>query len=422
MLNFREFSLGDKPLFEELCRKYPSPGCERCFAVAYVWRIFFDYRVADWNGRLVIFEKSNGWLMYPLGEATPPEDLFRLVCEVEACGFKVSSVYDIPPGYFDAYPNAKDFFELKLEEKYFDYLYNAADIFELKGPLLKKKRNHIKHFTSENPGWTCEDLCAGNTAEARAFMEAMECDSETAAISCAFDNFDVLGWGGVALKNSSGKIVAAALICKINDEVFDVSFEKSDKSCEGAAQMIVKLEAQYILSKGGRIMNREQDMGLENLRHAKRSLDPFMFERGMLYPAGARFSVRKIDPKDTDILGQVLSLYSLSGWFDGEDADIPRQVESIVKNSYCFFGAFDGVRLAGFFRALSDGVSDAYLLDLFVDPQFRGMGAGKKLCAHITNFLFSKGVSYITCISTPEGRGVYGPMAKVMDTFTPFKF
>ena len=59
-----------------------------------------------------------------------------------------------------------------------------------------------------------------------------------------------------------------------------VHFEKSDKLVEGASQMIVKCEAQSILEHGGKFMNREQDLGDPNLRHAKESLDPdFMYGR-----------------------------------------------------------------------------------------------------------------------------------------------
>ena len=253
--------------------------------MAYVWRRFCDYRVADWNGRLVIFEKSNGWLMYPLGEATPPEDLFRLVCEVEACGFKVSSVYDIPPGYFDAYPNAKDFFELKLEEKYFDYLYNAADIFELKGPLLRKKRNHIKHFDSLNPNWTQEPITSANLPEARDFMESLAMPNEIQPLSRVFSFFGELPIDGIILRGESRKIAAAAIMGALNPQMYSVHFEKSDKNSEGAAQKIVSLESSHIIGKGASLMNREQDLGLENLRKAKHSLDPLrLYKRLKLVP------------------------------------------------------------------------------------------------------------------------------------------
>ena len=286
MLSFKEFSIGDREEFERLCREFPSPSCERCFATSYVWRIFFDYRVAMWRDRLVIFENSNGWLMYPLGRDTPPEELLELVELTREAGFEVKSVYDAPPDYPQTYPSAAGLFEVSAEEKYFDYLYDLKKLSGLSGPILRKKRNHVKRFKSENPDWICEPVGESNISQAREFMESMEAGEEIAAISCAFDNFFELGFSGILLRAGGGPIMAAAVMGKINDDVWDVNFEKSDKSVEGAPQMIVQLEADYLLGRGAKFMNREQDMGLENLRHAKRSLDPIMFRRLMLNPAG----------------------------------------------------------------------------------------------------------------------------------------
>ena len=75
-------------------------------------------------------------------------------------------------------------------------------------------------------------------------------------------------------------ISAAAIIGKISNQTYAVHFEKSNKQVEGASQAIVKLEAEQIKHLGGKFMNREQDLGNENLRRAKESLDPdFLYMR-----------------------------------------------------------------------------------------------------------------------------------------------
>ena len=78
--------------------------------------------------------------------------------------------------------------------------------------------------------------------------------------------------------------------------------------------------------------------------------------------------------------------------------------------------------MVGFFRALSDGVSDAYLLDLFVDPEYRGRGIASELAARIFARLKSDGIEWITAISTPEAKNIYLRIGKRMKSHTPIRF
>ena len=90
---------------------------------------------------------------------------------------------------------------------------------------------------------------------------------------------------GIILRGESRKIAAAAIMGALNPQMYSVHFEKSDKNSEGAAQKIVSLESSHIIGKGASLMNREQDLGLENLRKAKHSLDPLrLYKRLKLVP------------------------------------------------------------------------------------------------------------------------------------------
>ena len=86
------------------------------------------------------------------------------------------------------------------------------------------------------------------------------------------------------MRTQESRIVAVEVWSKISPKTYCIHFEKSDKSVKGSSQMIVYLAALKLLSLGAVTMNREQDMGLENLRKAKRSLDPQMYERLILKP------------------------------------------------------------------------------------------------------------------------------------------
>ncbi|MEM8884225.1 MAG: GNAT family N-acetyltransferase [Planctomycetota bacterium] len=64
------------------------------------------------------------------------------------------------------------------------------------------------------------------------------------------------------------------------------------------------------------------------------------------------------------------------GWHNGRSAD---QYRTAYENSAVVVNAFDGERLIGTGRVLSDGVSNAYLMDLWTHPDYRRRGIGKRM-------------------------------------------
>lgn len=116
----------------------------------------------------------------------------------------------------------------------------------------------------------------------------------------------------------------------------------------------------------------------------------------------------------------VARLYRLEGWL-GEDSPTS-QISEAIKNSHCAYGAFDGQKMVGFFRAISDKVSDSYLIDLVVDPEYRGQGLGVKLTEALVAHLKKDCIEWITAISTPAGIRVYPKVGKVMEGHVPFRF
>jgi len=57
-------------------------------------------------------------------------------------------------------------------------------------------------------------------------------------------------------------------------------------------------------------------------------------------------------------------------------------VERTIEHSLCF-GAYAGGRQVGFARVVSDHAVFAYLMDVFVDPEYRRQGIGKALMTAI---------------------------------------
>jgi ribosomal protein S18 acetylase RimI-like enzyme len=77
---------------------------------------------------------------------------------------------------------------------------------------------------------------------------------------------------------------------------------------------------------------------------------------------------------DVDALHEFLSEHAY--WALGRPHET---VERLVREASRVVGLYEGERLIGFARTVSDGQSFAYLADVYVLPEFRGRGLGVEL-------------------------------------------
>jgi len=86
--------------------------------------------------------------------------------------------------------------------------------------------------------------------------------------------------------------------------------------------------------------------------------------------------IRYSDTHDVD-LEQLAVLFVSAGW--NERARDRTKLAALVANSRFVVSAWDGERLVGFARAISDGVSNAYVSTVAVLPPYRGRGIGREI-------------------------------------------
>ena len=117
----------------------------------------------------------------------------------------------------------------------------------------------------------------------------------------------------------------------------------------------------------------------------------------------------------------VVDLYMDAGWWEeGWSEDV---IPAMVKNSFKFVGLFAGNELVGMGRALSDGVSDAYIQDIVVRTDYRGQGWGQKIVAFLVKELRKAGVDWIGLIGAPGTKDFYEKLGFApMPNFVPMKF
>jgi GNAT superfamily N-acetyltransferase len=98
--------------------------------------------------------------------------------------------------------------------------------------------------------------------------------------------------------------------------------------------------------------------------------------------------------------GEIVSLYRSAGWWQ-EGRDDLSEIGDLIRGSLVFVVAVDRVsgRAVGMGRAISDGVSDAYIQDLVVLPEYRGRGIGGAILGRILAACRDRGIGWIGLIA-----------------------
>jgi aralkylamine N-acetyltransferase len=107
---------------------------------------------------------------------------------------------------------------------------------------------------------------------------------------------------------------------------------------------------------------------------------------------------------------EIVALYRAGGWWKDEydPAEIPR----LISGSFAFVVAADkkSGRAVGMGRAISDGVSDAYIQDLVVLPQYRRKDLGSAMVSQLIARCREAGISWIALVAEPGSENFYVPL------------
>lgn len=180
-------------------------------------------------------------------------------------------------------------YKIEYQRDEADYLYEWETLAYLKGKKLHGKRNHINRFLENYPDYKYELIDDENYKECieltRSWKENNELDDtaayETDILKYALENRKVLGLNG-ALIRVNNRVIAFTLGEPLKEDTYVVHFEKAYADVQGAYAMINREFVRRSL-KGYRYINREEDMGIPGLRHAKTSYQPVrLVEKGIV--------------------------------------------------------------------------------------------------------------------------------------------
>lgn len=165
----------------------------------------------------------------------------------------------------------------------FDYVYLTEKLISFSGKKLQKKRNHLNAFYNEyKDRYQYESLNQNNVQECLEFMEDWKKDvieddffeHEKAGVKRLLRQYELFQYKG-GLIRIDGKVKAFAIGSVLSPRMCQENIEKADDSVRGLYQTIMKEMLEHEFS-GYLYCNREDDMGRENLRQAKRAYAPEM--------------------------------------------------------------------------------------------------------------------------------------------------
>ena len=119
---------------------------------------------------------------------------------------------------------------------------------------------------------------------------------------------------------------------------------------------------------------------------------------------------------------EVRALFRAGDWWEEEWDD--SILCEIVRSSYAFVAAIGpDNRWIGMGRIISDGVSDAYLQDIVVLPEWRDKGVGTAIVKKLMTICMHAGIGWIGIIAAPETEYFYRRFGFAkMNGYTPMRY
>jgi len=291
LIPFSPVTLADKPWIDRIIRLEDSRSSAWCFANMFFWLDTYNWRVSSLDDRLLIRFSldDNACYGYPIGQGDIKSAIEALHRDSIARGvsFCIRGLTESSRERMEAAFPAQ--FHYTPDTDVFDYIYEAEKLATLAGKKLHGKRNHINRFLEEHPDWTFEAITPENIPECLEMSQEWgierellkKLSAEFDALHIALDNFEALELEGGLLR-VDGQVIGFTIGEPLNSDTYIIHFEKAFAGIQGAYPMINREFVRHVMEKHPhvRYINREEDLGVEHLKRAKRSYYPvFMVEK-----------------------------------------------------------------------------------------------------------------------------------------------
>lgn len=269
-----------------------------------------------------------------------------------------------------------------------DYIYDKYMHLTLSGKKMQKRRNHYNSFVKQYPNYEYKEI--NSIADFNIVLECISSwgkDKETLTESMISEVYGIMYLlsckellnikaGGIYINN---QLEAFIIGSPLNHKTIQIIIEKGNRNIRGLYPAILKefLEHNY---KDYNYINREEDMGLENLRKSKKALNPIkMIEKFQIVENNITFC-KAVDEDLNDIKELWLNIF--------EDETI-ESTEFYFKNCYNKDNTYllknndeivSGMQIVPYQMMINNKQEDNYfILGVFTKKEYQKQGLMKKL-------------------------------------------
>jgi uncharacterized protein len=278
--NFVPVALADRDTIRPLLLAEDVCFCEYNFANLFMWGDIYQTRWLLQEDRLWLYNGHDDLMLMPVGRALDMDGLLAVSDGLRRAG-KSGNFVLVDPDFVQGNPDLERFFNRTADPDNGDYIYLSQKLVDLQGNKLHKKRNQISQFLAQHPDYSSRPLQPSDLGAclelAEKWCRLRTCEEldfthETSALRRALNHFDELGLQGAAV-SLAGELLAFSVFSRLNSNMADVHFEKFDPEVKGIGQ-VINWETAKALAGTYKYVNREQDLGIDGLRQAKRSYSP----------------------------------------------------------------------------------------------------------------------------------------------------
>ncbi len=290
-------TIADRKTLEEYLGGYEYKTSGLSFSAMYMWRdinkfswdIIGDYMCVTGISHLELEEGIILPFMFPpltrTGEYEKEslrETIFRAKEIFEKAG-QPFSLRLVPFHMMEIIKEACPEMSFKDDRPNYDYIYLTQDLIDLKGRAYHSKKNHLNYF-KKTYEYEYVEMTSDMADEAMAFIDEFNkrkdvpdhememLKMEEVAMEDVFHNIETVGYSAGAIL-IDGKIEAIAIGGQLGKNTITEHVEKANISFRGLYQAINNEFCKNVASKA-KYINREEDMGIPNLRKAKLSYKP----------------------------------------------------------------------------------------------------------------------------------------------------
>lgn len=282
MLDFKPIIFEDREKIEEYFKYLEEPFCDFTFGNLFFWSVVENTEVAFLNNFLFIRFSDEEYFYYafPIGDGEIKNALNLIFENAKTNDKKIKFVCLNKNQTKILKENFGDKIKINKNRDTFDYIYSVEKLANLSGRKYHSKKNHFNSFKNKY-NFDFEIINEENINDcilfAQKWYEENEATStlvrEQRVLECAFQNYFKLNLIGAIIKVDENIIAFCIGEKMYNKNIFCTHFEKADYNFSGAYAAINKLFSEFLISDF-KLVNREDDAGIDGLRKAKLSYYP----------------------------------------------------------------------------------------------------------------------------------------------------